>query len=90
MLHNATYAVALRLTGVLSARNSRLRGMSGGNTRSSMRVYPRSFADSESNDGVGDLKGITSKLDYLKDLGIDAILDYALNVLPFAPSGFRL
>jgi alpha-glucosidase len=35
-------------------------------------VYPRSFADSN-NDGVGDLKGIASKLDYLKDLGVDAI-----------------
>jgi alpha-glucosidase len=35
-------------------------------------VYPRSFADSN-NDGVGDLNGITSKLDYLHDLGIDAI-----------------
>jgi alpha-glucosidase len=35
-------------------------------------IYPRSFADS-TNDGVGDLKGITSKLDYLKDLGVDAI-----------------
>jgi len=35
-------------------------------------VYPRSFADSN-NDGIGDLNGITSKLDYLKGLGIDAI-----------------
>jgi alpha-glucosidase len=35
-------------------------------------IYPRSFADSN-NDGVGDLKGIISKLDYLKDLGVDAI-----------------
>src|SRR6202453_4684158 len=35
-------------------------------------IYPRSFADSN-NDGVGDLRGIASKLDYLKDLGIDAI-----------------
>ena len=35
-------------------------------------IYPRSFADSN-NDGVGDLKGITSKLDYLKELGINAI-----------------
>ena len=35
-------------------------------------IYPRSFADSN-NDGVGDLNGITSKLDYLHDLGVDAI-----------------
>jgi alpha-glucosidase len=35
-------------------------------------VYPRSFADSN-NDGIGDLDGITSKMDYLHDLGVDAI-----------------
>ncbi|HKT47117.1 MAG TPA: alpha-glucosidase [Candidatus Acidoferrales bacterium] len=35
-------------------------------------IYPRSFADSN-NDGVGDLNGIASRLDYLKALGIDAI-----------------
>jgi alpha-glucosidase len=35
-------------------------------------IYPRSFADSN-GDGIGDLNGITSKLDYLKTLGIDAI-----------------
>jgi alpha-glucosidase len=35
-------------------------------------IYPRSFADSN-NDGIGDLKGIDSKLDYLKELGVDAI-----------------
>ena len=35
-------------------------------------IYARSFADSN-NDGVGDLNGIASKLDYLKDLGVDAI-----------------
>src|SRR5216683_2014039 len=35
-------------------------------------VYPRSFADSN-NDGIGDLNGIASKLDYLRELGVDAI-----------------
>ena len=36
------------------------------------QIYPRSFKDSN-GDGIGDLKGIISKLDYLKSLGIDAI-----------------
>lgn len=35
-------------------------------------IYPRSFADSN-NDGLGDIRGITSKLDYLHSLGVDAI-----------------
>ena len=35
-------------------------------------IYPRSFMDSN-NDGIGDLNGIASKLDYLKRLGVDAI-----------------
>ncbi len=36
------------------------------------QIYPRSFCDSN-NDGIGDIKGIISKLDYLKNLGIGAI-----------------
>lgn len=36
------------------------------------QIYPRSFMDSN-GDGIGDLKGITSKLDYLRELGIDVI-----------------
>jgi alpha-glucosidase len=35
-------------------------------------IYPRSFQDSN-NDGIGDLNGITQRLDYLKTLGVDAI-----------------
>jgi alpha-glucosidase len=43
-------------------------------------IYPRSFQDSN-GDGIGDLNGITARLDYLKDLGIDAIW-----ITPFFPS----
>src|SRR3954447_4309730 len=43
-------------------------------------LYPRSFADAN-NDGTGDLNGITSKLDYLKQLGVDAVW-----ITPFFPS----
>src|SRR5437899_1457968 len=43
-------------------------------------VYVRSFADSN-DDGVGDLPGITSRLDYLKRLGVDAVW-----LTPFYPS----
>jgi alpha-glucosidase len=36
------------------------------------QIYPRSYMDNN-NDGIGDLPGITSRLDYLADLGVDAI-----------------
>ncbi len=36
------------------------------------QIYPRSFADGN-GDGIGDLKGMISKLDYLKELGVDAV-----------------
>mgnify|MGYP000535806587 CR=1 FL=1 len=36
------------------------------------QIYPRSFQDSN-NDGIGDLAGITKRLDYIAGLGVDAI-----------------
>ena len=36
------------------------------------QVYPRSFQDSN-NDGIGDLRGIINRIDYIKSLGVDAI-----------------
>ena len=44
------------------------------------QIYPRSFADSN-GDGDGDLNGVTDRLDYLKELGVDAIW-----LSPFYPS----
>lgn len=43
-------------------------------------IYPRSFADSNA-DGIGDLRGIASRVDYLAGLGVDAIW-----LTPFYPS----
>jgi alpha-glucosidase len=51
------------------------------------QVYPRSFADSN-GDGVGDLDGVVSRLDYLKLLGIDAIWLNPVCVSPMADHGY--
>ncbi|MET0996830.1 MAG: glycoside hydrolase family 13 protein [Mycobacterium sp.] len=51
------------------------------------QVYPRSFCDS-SGDGVGDLDGVTAKLDYLETLGIDAIWLNPVMVSPMADNGY--
>jgi alpha-glucosidase len=51
------------------------------------QVYPRSFMDS-SGDGVGDLRGIISKLDYLQWLGIDAIWISPIFPSPMADFGY--
>ncbi|HZW03594.1 MAG TPA: alpha-glucosidase, partial [Anaerolineaceae bacterium] len=51
------------------------------------QIYPRSFADSNA-DGIGDLNGITARLDYLQDLGIDAIWLSPINPSPDVDFGY--
>jgi len=51
------------------------------------QIYPRSFADSN-GDGIGDLSGITGKLDYLADLGVDAIWLSPINPSPDKDFGY--
>lgn len=51
------------------------------------QIYPRSFADSN-GDGIGDLQGIICKLDYLAELGIDAIWLSPINPSPDADFGY--
>ncbi|PYU57685.1 MAG: glucohydrolase [Acidobacteria bacterium] len=50
-------------------------------------IYPRSFQDSN-GDGVGDINGITSRLDYLRDLGIDAIWISPMYPSPLVDFGY--
>jgi len=52
-------------------------------------VYVRSFADSN-GDGIGDLDGLTGKLDYLKGLGIDGIWLMPIMPTPFKDSGYDI
>ncbi|MEG9326767.1 alpha-amylase family glycosyl hydrolase [Salinimicrobium catena] len=51
------------------------------------QVYPRSFMDSD-GDGIGDLNGIISKLDYLKDLGIKGVWISPIFPSPMADFGY--
>lgn len=51
------------------------------------QAYPRSFADSN-GDGVGDLDGITSRLDYLADLGVQALWLNPVMVSPMVDHGY--
>lgn len=53
------------------------------------QIYPKSFLDSN-GDGIGDLRGIISKLDYLKDLGIDIIWLSPIYKSPFVDQGYDI
>lgn len=53
------------------------------------QIYPKSFCDSN-GDGVGDLRGIISKLDYLKELGIDIVWISPVYCSPFVDQGYDI
>lgn len=53
------------------------------------QIYPKSFNDTN-GDGVGDLRGIIEKLDYLKDLGIDIIWISSMFTSPFVDQGYDI
>jgi len=53
------------------------------------QIYPRSFADSNA-DGIGDLPGITSKLEYLKALGIDLLWLSPIFASPMDDNGYDI
>lgn len=53
------------------------------------QIYPKSFLDSN-GDGIGDLRGIISKLDYLKELGIDIIWLSPIYKSPFVDQGYDI
>ena len=53
------------------------------------QIWPRSFCDGN-NDGIGDLKGVFSKLEYIKSLGSDAIWFSPLYISPQADYGYDI
>lgn len=53
------------------------------------QIYPKSFNDTN-GDGVGDLRGIIEKLDYLKDLGIDIVWISPMFTSPFVDQGYDI
>ena len=55
---------------------------------SSTRSYPRSFQDTNGDGKVGDVKGIEQRLDYLVDLGVDAIWISPIYPSPMADFGY--
>src|SRR6202000_2394810 len=53
------------------------------------QIYPRSFQDSN-DDGIGDIRGVISRLPYLKRLGIDAVWLSPIFASPIADFGYDI
>lgn len=59
------------------------------NDKVAYQIYPKSFCDTN-GDGIGDLRGIISKLDYLKELGVDIIWLSPIYKSPFVDQGYDI
>ena len=59
------------------------------NDKVAYQIYPKSFCDTN-GDGIGDLPGVISKLDYLKELGIDIIWLSPIYQSPFVDQGYDI
>jgi oligo-1,6-glucosidase len=57
--------------------------------KTAYQIYPKSFCDSN-GDGIGDIQGIISKLDYLKELGIDIVWLSPIYCSPLADQGYDI
>ena len=57
--------------------------------KAAYQIYPKSFCDTN-GDGIGDLRGIISKLDYLKELGVDIIWLSPIYKSPFVDQGYDI
>ena len=57
--------------------------------KTAYQIYPKSYCDSN-GDGIGDLQGIISKLDYLKELGVDIIWLSPIYCSPLADQGYDI
>ena len=93
MNKNNLIALALLLT--FSFMHNQSKAQENGNDRKWWKeavvyqIYPRSFKDTD-GDGVGDLKGIISKLDYIKSLGIDVIWLNPIYASPNDDNGYDI
>lgn len=58
-------------------------------TKAAYQIYPKSFCDTN-GDGIGDLKGVIDKLDYLQELGIDIIWLSPIYQSPFIDQGYDI
>ena len=59
------------------------------NGKVAYQIYPKSFCDAN-GDGIGDLRGVLSKLDYLEDLGIDILWLSPVYQSPFVDQGYDI